>query len=293
MRVMIVGAKGQVGQCLSRALQNRKEVEVFEYDKELLDISDFRLVDETVREVSPNVIFNTAAYTAVDKAESEADLCYKINADGPKNLAIASERYNSLLLHISTDYVFDGDKVTPYLESDTPNPQSIYGKSKLAGEEAVRAYCKRYIILRTAWVFSEYGRNFVKTMLELTTIRNDLNIVGDQYGGPTYAGDIADALIKLMSKSDDFNEEMSGIYHFSGEPHVSWYDFANEIFARAYQEQLITALPHVSNITTAQYPTPAKRPLNSMLDCGRIFKDFSIKVSDWRSALTNLKDYKK
>ncbi|HHX8280953.1 TPA: dTDP-4-dehydrorhamnose reductase [Vibrio diabolicus] len=293
MRVMIVGAKGQVGQCLSRALQNRKEVEVFEYDKELLDISDFRLVDETVREVSPNVIFNTAAYTAVDKAESEADLCYKINADGPKNLAIASERYNSLLLHISTDYVFDGDKVTPYLESDTPNPQSIYGKSKLAGEEAVREYCKRYIILRTAWVFSEYGRNFVKTMLELTTIRNDLNIVGDQYGGPTYAGDIADALIKLMSKSDDFNEEMSGIYHFSGEPHVSWYDFANEIFARAYQEQLITALPHVSNITTAQYPTPAKRPLNSMLDCGRIFKDFSIKVSDWRSALTNLKDYKK
>ena len=293
MRVMIVGAKGQVGQCLSRALKNRKEVEVFEYDKELLDISDFRLVDETVREVSPNVIFNTAAYTAVDKAEREADLCYKINADGPKNLAIASERYNSLLLHISTDYVFDGDKVTPYLESDTPNPQSIYGKSKLAGEEAVRAYCKKYIILRTAWVFSEYGRNFVKTMLELTTIRNDLNIVGDQYGGPTYAGDIADALIKLMSKSDEFNEEMSGIYHFSGEPHVSWYDFANEIFARAYQEQLITALPHVSNITTAQYPTPAKRPLNSMLDCGRIFKDFSIKVSDWRSALTNLKDYKK
>ncbi len=293
MRVMIVGAKGQVGQCLSRALKNRKEVEVFEYDKELLDISDFRLVDETVREVSPNVIFNTAAYTAVDKAEREADLCYKINADGPKNLAIASERYNSLLLHISTDYVFDGDKVTPYLESDTPNPQSIYGKSKLAGEEAVRAYCKKYIILRTAWVFSEYGRNFVRTMLELTTIRNDLNIVGDQYGGPTYAGDIADALIKLMSKSDEFNEEMSGIYHFSGEPHVSWYDFANEIFARAYQEQLITALPHVSNITTAQYPTPAKRPLNSMLDCGRIFKDFSIKVSDWRSALTNLKDYKK
>ncbi|MDW1575878.1 dTDP-4-dehydrorhamnose reductase [Vibrio sp. Vb2880] len=290
---MIVGAKGQVGQCLSRALKNRKEVEVFEYDKELLDISDFRLVDETVREVSPNVIFNTAAYTAVDKAEREADLCYKINADGPKNLAIASERYNSLLLHISTDYVFDGDKVTPYLESDTPNPQSIYGKSKLAGEEAVRAYCKKYIILRTAWVFSEYGRNFVRTMLELTTIRNDLNIVGDQYGGPTYAGDIADALIKLMSKSDEFNEEMSGIYHFSGEPHVSWYDFANEIFARAYQEQLITALPHVSNITTAQYPTPAKRPLNSMLDCGRIFKDFSIKVSDWRSALTNLKDYKK
>ncbi len=291
MKVLIVGARGQVGQCLSRALKSRSEVEVYEYDKDSLDISDFRLVDEAVSSILPDVIFNAAAYTAVDKAESEKELCFSINANGPKNLAISAERNNSLLLHISTDYVFDGDKASPYLESDTPVPKTIYGKSKLAGEEAVKTYCKKYVILRTAWVFSEFGHNFVKTMLKLTEKHNNLSIVGDQLGGPTYAGDIAEALIAIMSKSNEFDTKMSGVYHYSGEPHVSWYDFANEIFHCANQEGVLSIIPETSKITTLQYPTPAKRPLNSRLDCGKIYRDFSIKPSNWRLSLNNIKEY--
>jgi dTDP-4-dehydrorhamnose reductase len=193
------------------------------------------------------------------------------------------------MLHISTDYVFDGEKAEPYLETDTPNPKGVYGQSKLAGEEAVVANCSRYAILRTAWVFGEHGNNFVKTMLRLGQDRPELGIIGDQFGGPTYAGDIANALVAMM---DGFTgSEQSGVYHFSGAPHVSWYQFAKAIFASADKHGALPQIPAINEITADQYPLPAPRPANSRLNCDKIQQEFAVVPSDWQSALDNINQY--
>ncbi|WP_227986325.1 dTDP-4-dehydrorhamnose reductase [Salinivibrio sp. VYel1] len=240
-------------------------------------------------ELKPNVIINAAAHTAVDKAETDIDMCYAINRDGPLYLAESSEKIDALLLHISTDYVFDGDKAEPYVETDTPNPKGVYGKSKLAGEEAVAKYCSRYAILRTAWVFGEHGNNFVKTMLRLCKERSELGVIGDQFGGPTYAGDIANALIIIMDKFE--SKEQCGVYHFSGDPHVSWFQFAKSIFEAAVEHGVLTVPPVVEEITAGQYPLPAPRPANSRLECSKIKSVFDIESSDWKSELNNIKAY--
>ncbi|ASI89231.1 dTDP-4-dehydrorhamnose reductase [Vibrio mediterranei] len=288
-RVLITGSYGQVGHCLSNVLSVRDDIDVIAYDREVLDIISEAQVASVLAELTPDVIINCAAHTAVDKAETDVEMSYAINCDGPRHLAQAAESLGAVLLHISTDYVFDGEKDEPYLETDTPNPKGVYGQSKLAGEQAVAAHCTRYAILRTAWVFGEHGNNFVKTMLRLGQDRPELGIIGDQFGGPTYAGDIANALVAMM---DGFNgSEQSGVYHFSGAPHVSWYQFAKAIFESADKHGVLPQTPQVNEITAAQYPLPAPRPANSRLNCDKIQQVFAVAPSDWQSALDNIGQY--
>jgi dTDP-4-dehydrorhamnose reductase len=289
MKVLITGSHGQVGHCLVSQLSKRSDIEVIAYDRDQLDITNEQQVKTVIDALKPNVIINAAAHTAVDKAETDIDMSYAINRDGPRHLALSAKKIDALLLHISTDYVFDGDQSLPYAETDTPNPKGVYGKSKLAGEEAVAKYCSRYAILRTAWVFGEHGSNFVKTMLRLGKERPELGVIGDQYGGPTYAGDIAAALISIMGRFESIDQ--SGVYHYAGNPHVSWYQFATSIFEAAAEHGVLTTLPIVNEISADEYPLPAPRPANSRLTCSKIKSVFGIESSDWKSALNNIKAY--
>lgn len=291
MKLLITGSLGQVGHCLVEKLNGMTDVEFLALDREELDITDEAAVSAVVTSFSPDVIINAAAHTAVDKAEEEIALSYAINRDGPANLAKAADKVGAAMLHISTDYVFAGNKDGEYVESDETGPQGVYGESKLAGEIAVAQACERHIILRTAWVFSEHGGNFVKSMLRLAQSRDTLGIVADQFGGPTYAGDIASALLHIAVAITKENHTGFGIYHYSGMPHVSWYDFANTIFAEAKQQGVLTTAMTVNPIATADYPTPAKRPANSKLNNDKIHAQFGIHPSDWQLALKNLKDY--
>lgn len=288
---MITGAYGQVGFCLTQQAK-ANGWSVLAIDRDKLDITDPQAVNVLVNEFQPNVIINAAAHTAVDKAETEIDASYAINRDGPKYLAEAAASVGAAILHISTDYVFAGDKDGIYTESDPVAPQGVYGASKLAGEEAVIAANPKHIILRTAWVFGEYGNNFVKTMLRLGSQRDQLGIVADQFGGPTYAGDIAAALLVMAEKAVAAPATVSwGIYHFAGEPHVNWHQFAQAIFDKAVEHKLLAKAPQLNALTTADYPTPAKRPANSRLDCRKIFNEFGIQPSDWQKALQNIRAY--
>ncbi len=295
MKVLITGSNGQVGSCLVRQLQNCTNTEILAVDRTDLDITSKSDVSKIVDEFKPNIIINAAAHTAVDKAETEINLSYAINRDGPLYLAQAAEKIGAALLHISTDYVFAGDKEGIYSEIDAVNPQSVYGSSKLAGEKAVIDACSRTIILRTAWVFGEKGNNFVKTMLRLAHQRDQLGIVADQFGSPTYAGDIAAALITIAEaiykQSKSFDNSKYGIYHFSGFPHTSWCGFAQMIFEKAVEQKVLNKVPFVKEINTDAYPTPAKRPANSKLDTKKITETFLIQPSDWQRALNKLSDY--
>lgn len=290
MKVLITGCNGQVGHCLVNQL--RDKAEVLAVDKEQLDITDRAAVYAMIADFEPNYIINAAAHTAVDKAEEEVDLSFAINRDGSKYLAEAAESCGAVMLHISTDYVFDGAGELPYRESDTVSPQGVYGQSKLAGERAVAQACAKHLILRTAWVFGEHGNNFVKTMLRLGQDRDALSIVGDQIGGPTYAGDIASALITMIEYIEKEGAPQWGVYHFSGMPYASWYEFAEQIFAAAKNKSVLAQIPILSSIPTSAYPTPAKRPANSRLDCEKIDQQFGIKPSDWQAALDNIQEYK-
>jgi dTDP-4-dehydrorhamnose reductase len=291
MRVLITGCNGQVGSSLTDQLTKNENTTVLALDRNNLDITNESAVKAAVAEFKPTIIINAAAYTAVDKAEEEVELSYAINRDGPKYLAQAAQDVGAAILHISTDYVFEGNKVGEYIESDITNPQGVYGESKLAGEVAVAEACHKHIILRTAWVFGENGNNFVKTMVRLGASRDALNIVGDQYGGPTYAGDIANALIQIAKRIDLGEAIEYGVYHFSGLPHVSWREFAETIFDTAFERGAINKKPILTSITTVQYPTPATRPNNSRLSTYKITNAFSIEASDWKTALTNIRAY--
>lgn len=291
MRVLITGCNGQVGFSLTEQLTKDANTEVLALDRDSLDITNQEAVNAAVTAFKPTIIINAAAYTAVDKAEDEVELSYAINRDGPKYLAQAAQELGAVILHISTDYVFEGNKLGEYAESDTTNPQGVYGKSKLAGEVEVADACGKHIILRTAWVFGENGNNFVKTILRLGSTRDALNIVGDQFGGPTYAEDIANALIQIAKRIDQGNAIKFGVYHFSGLPHVSWYEFAEAIFDSAVEQSIISKKPCLTSISTEQYPTPAKRPNNSRLSTNKITNAFSIEASDWKVALNNIQKY--
>lgn len=290
MKFLITGSNGQVGSCLVKQLVLMPDVEFLAVDRALLDITDSAAVSKLIDEFKPDAIINAAAYTAVDRAEQEVELSYAINRDGPQFLAQAAHAIGAVMLHISTDYVFAGDKDGEYVETDDVAPQGIYGQSKLAGELAVAAACPRHIILRTAWVFCETGNNFVKTMLRLAQTRNELGVVSDQFGGPTYAGDIARALI-VMAKAMYLGDTAYGVYHFAGQPHVNWHQFAVEIFSQAKSQGLLNKDMLVNAISSEQYPTPAKRPANSKLNCCKIEQIFDIKLSDWQAVLNNLNDY--
>ncbi|PSW11236.1 dTDP-4-dehydrorhamnose reductase [Photobacterium rosenbergii] len=289
LKVLITGSHGQVGSLLVQQLEGKAEV--LAVDRDQLDITDESAVFDSVMSFQPDVIINAAAHTAVDRAEDEVELSYKINRDGPMYLAKAAEKSGAAILHISTDYVFSGGKEGCYSEGDVTDPQGVYGKSKLAGEIAVAKACPRHIVLRTAWVFGETGNNFVKTMIRLGRDRDQLGIVGDQFGGPTYAGDIAAALIIIAEKYKAGNDVAWGTYHFAGLPSVSWFEFARYIFDQAHKQGVLANVPELKSITTADYPTPAKRPANSCLSMSKIEDNLGISACDWKAALQNIRPY--
>lgn len=292
MKVLLAGASGQVGYQLANKLAGISDIELLAVDRNELDIVDTNAVRYAISCFRPDVVINAAAYTAVDKAETEQQLAHDINCTGPKNLAEAAQACGALLIHISTDYVFPGDKAGEYNEDDKTGPSSVYGKTKLDGETAVVQACRRHIIIRTAWVFGEHGNNFVKTMLHLALAHPQLRIVADQVGGPTYAGDIADAIIRIIDSIIREQNDAYGIYHYSGLPHVNWSEFAEAIFGKAAEQGVIDTLPVVNRITTGDYPTPARRPANSRLNTQRIKQCFGIEASDWMKALNSIKAYK-
>lgn len=277
MKILLTGAKGQLGRCFIDRLP--EDWNIFATDASELDITNQDMVMDTVEKFLPDVIVNAAAYTAVDKAESDSKAAMNVNAIGPANLALAANKYNARLIHVSTDYVFDGNANEPYDEKSETNPLSVYGKTKLDGERLVIQANSKAIIIRTAWVFSEYGNNFVKTMLKLGREKDSLGIISDQFGCPTYAGDIANAIITMIREKKDI-----GIYHFCGDEIVSWYEFAQRIFCQAKKNNKILKIPTINAISTDQYPTAAIRPKYSVLSCNKI-RALGIMPSDWNKSL--------
>jgi dTDP-4-dehydrorhamnose reductase len=279
MVVLVTGANGQLGQAIRAAAPGNSDIQFYFAGSAEADVTNTDSLSAIFSTVKPDFCINAAAYTAVDKAESEPEKAYAINATGAANLARVCKEYNTILLHISTDFVFDGSKNTPYNEDDATNPQSVYGRSKLEGELAVQQLLERHYIIRTSWVYSQYGNNFMKTMLRLGNERDSLSVVNDQTGTPTNANDLAGALIAIIKFTANFpNNANFGLYHFSNEGQCSWYDFAKEIFI--VNKINIDLQP----ITTAQYPTPAKRPVYSVLDKSKIIKVFNITIPAWNHA---------
>jgi dTDP-4-dehydrorhamnose reductase len=282
--MMVIGAQGQVGWELTRrALASGHNV--LAWDQAELDITDADAVDQALDASGADVVINAAAYTAVDKAEQEPERAFAVNRDGPAHLAAACARLNVPLLHISTDYVYDGAKREPYVENDPTTPMGIYGASKLAGDEAVRRLWPRHLILRVSWVFGIHGHNFVKTILRLAREREELRVVADQHGCPTFAGDIADTLLELAGRTVEIDASGAwGTYHYCGAPPTTWHGFASAIVEMAREQQLLP-VKTVTAITTADYPTPAARPANSVLDCAKLIGQFDIRPRPWRDGL--------
>ena len=289
MRIIVTGAGGQVGWELVRRAPLLGH-EVLAWDVAELDISDAAAVDVALAASGADVLINAAAYTAVDKAEQDPALAFAVNRDGPAHLAAACQRLQIPLLHISTDYVYDGNKAGPWLESDIPAPLGVYGASKLAGDEAVCQILPRHLILRVSWVFGVHGHNFVKTMLRLAREREELRVVADQQGCPTFAGDIADVLLELAGRSAEIDaRDAWGIYHYGGAPLTSWHGFASATVAGARARETLP-VQRVTAIATADYPTPARRPLNSVLDCSKLADRFGIRPRPWQAGLDALLD---
>ena len=285
MKVLVLGCKGQVGRCLNDQLINT-DYDVTYTSRDQIDIADFEEVRIKITQIAPDVVINASAYTEVDKAENDKVTADLINHLAVDNLAAICFELGYWLIHISTDYVFDGNSTVPYHELDNTNPQSVYGHTKLDGELAIQSSECKYLIIRTAWVFSEYGNNFLKTMLRLGSVRDELSIVGDQIGCPTYAQDIAKAIITMMKQ---LNEESSasGTFHYCGDQLCSWYEFAQVIFEEARMSGLQTpGLIH--SIQTLDYPTAAERPGYSALDCHKIRNTFGVNTSNWKLGVKNV-----
>ena len=280
--ILVTGATGQLGSELLRRAA-RFDVTAVGLTSAQLDITDAQAVREAVLRSGADTVVNAAAYTAVDKAESESAQAYAVNRDGTAHLAAACAEANIPFIHVSTDYVFDGTKVTPYTEDDRVHPVSVYGASKEAGEQALRNAWPRHIILRTAWVYSVFGNNFVKTMLRLARERDSLRVVADQRGCPTAAGDLAEAILHIAQRIKAGDELAWGTYHYCGAGSTTWHGFAEAIVQLA-APALGRSVP-VIPITTADYPTPAKRPANSVLDCSKIRTLLGIEPRPWRESL--------
>jgi dTDP-4-dehydrorhamnose reductase len=280
-RILLTGADGQLGQELQQTLMPLGEV--IALTRQELDLSQGEHIRQLVQQIQPAIIVNSAAYTAVDKAESEVDLAQAVNGTAPTIMAEEAEKIGALLLQVSTDYVFDGQKNTPYLETDPTHPLSSYGKSKLAGEVGIQQVTDNYLILRTAWVYGVYGKgNFVKTMLRLGQDREELRVVADQVGSPSWAKDIAEAIAQLLQS------ETTGIYHFTNSGVVSWYDFAIAIFEEASALGFPLKVQRVIPITTADYPTPAVRPAYSVLSGKKITETLGDYPPYWRDSLRKM-----
>ncbi len=277
MVVLVTGGNGQLGQTLQAIAPKYSTLHFYFAGSQEADITDSESLKAIFDKVKPVFCINAAAYTAVDNAESEPEKAYLINVEGAKNLARACNGHGTTLLHISTDFVFDGQKKSPYTEEDATNPQGVYGLTKLQGELKIQAALKEYFIIRTSWLYSEYGNNFMKTMLRLAGERDSLGVVSDQEGTPTNANDLAKALIEIINSGI----KEYGIYHYSNEGTATWYDFAQKIF------EINNIAIDLRPIPTTAYPTPAKRPEYSVMDKGKISKVFGLLIPDWQQSLSD------
>ena len=282
MKIFVLGCAGQLGRCLHDQFFGGDHHVIF-LSRAEFDLSNVDELKDFILDERPSIIINAAAYTAVDKAEEDFDEANKINHLSVEKLAIICREAGCWLIHISTDYVFDGLASHPYNENSQVNPKSTYGWTKLEGELAIQRSGCKYLIVRTAWVFSEYGNNFLKTMLRLGSERNELSIVDDQIGCPTYGQDIAKAIVAIVSRLDT-NEVSSGVFHFGGDRSCSWLDFARVIFDEAQVQGLAVPCKLIS-VSTAHYPTPAVRPRYSVLDCCKIADYFGVLPSDWQAGV--------
>lgn len=280
MVVLVTGSAGQLGQSLQFIAPKYPLIDFVFCSSSELDITDSDNCRTAFSKYLPDYCINAAAYTAVDKAESEPEKAYLINVTGAKNLAEVCKEFKVILLHISTDFVFDGNKQTPYTEDDLPNPTGIYGKTKLEGEIAIQQTWQKHFIIRTSWVYSQFGNNFMKTMLRLASERDSLSVVNDQIGTPTSAVDLAEALVQIIvTDNQQPTTDNFGIYNFSNEGQCSWYDFAQKIF------EINQINIDLNSIPTSSYPTPAQRPSYSVLDKTKIRKTFGLKIKNWEESL--------
>ena len=291
MVVLVTGSNGQLGQSLQFLAANYRDINFIFCDSSILNITDLDNCETIFKQYKPDFCINTAAYTAVDKAETETEKAYLINVVGAKNLAETCKKYRSILIHVSTDFVFDGTSTVPYLETDLPNPTGVYGQTKFDGEKVIQETFDNYFIVRTSWVYSQFGNNFMKTMLRLAADRDSLSVVNDQVGTPTNAVDLADVLVKLVISdkirvnilaSQDTTHNLIpqfGIYNFSNQGECSWYEFAAEIFRQNNVKIDLKPIP------SSQFPTPAKRPSFSVLDKSKIENLLEIKIKTWQESL--------
>jgi dTDP-4-dehydrorhamnose reductase len=275
--ILVTGANGQLGKEFAELAKQYSSYNFIFVSKEALPIDDYEAVENFFNNNQFDICINCAAYTAVDKAEGEVEKSFSVNAYGASNLAVFCEYYKIQLFHFSTDYVFDGTHTKPITEDAMPNPQTVYGQSKLKGEQLVSQINPGSVIIRTSWVYSQFGNNFVKTMLRLMKEKESINVVNDQIGSPTYAADLANAVMQIIETNSHNNK--GGIYNYCNEGCISWYQFALAI------KQITNSNCVVRPITTAQYPTPAKRPNFSMLDTGLIQKTFGLNIPSWQQGL--------
>ncbi|GAA5234877.1 dTDP-4-dehydrorhamnose reductase [Verticiella sediminum] len=291
MRILLTGRRGQLGYELGRSLALLGEVHAL--DSAACDLREEQAIRRVVREYAPAVIVNPAAYTAVDKAETEVDAAQAVNARAPAILAEEAQRLDAMLVHFSTDYVFDGSRAAPYTEADAPNPQGVYGASKLAGEQAVQRACARHLVLRTSWVVGAHGGNFVKTMLRLAGERDALSVVADQYGAPTSAALLADLTALLVREATLRPDTFAyGLYHAAAAGVTNWHEYACYVIerARAAGRPVRVAPDAIRAIGSADYPTPARRPANSRLDTTRLRTTFGLRLPEWREGVDRVLD---
>ncbi|WP_345948358.1 dTDP-4-dehydrorhamnose reductase [Mucilaginibacter sp. PAMB04274] len=274
-KILVFGASGQLGHCIKKVADEQQITEIVFPGEDEANILNEAGLDELFNKYQPQYAINCAAYTAVDKAESDVDTARKVNKDGAANLAKLCKKYAATLVHVSTDFVFDGSSPDPLTEEDAANPVSVYGLTKLEGEQAIAEVLPAHYTLRTSWLYSEYGNNFVKTMLRLGAEKDQLSIIADQVGTPTYAIDLAGCILQIISNDN----KQYGIYHYSNEGVTSWYDFAMAIFDISGTDV------KVSPIRTAQYPTPATRPTYSVMDKAKVKSTFNIEIPYWRHSL--------
>ena len=284
MKILITGASGQIGKHLIPQLSTTNH-KIIALGHDQLDIVDSAKVVDVLSTHQPDLVINLAAYTEVDEAETNPDHAFAVNHQGAANISKAAQHINAAIIHLSTDYVFSGDKGAPYTESDAPKPLNMYGNSKLEGEKAVIQNNPRHVILRTSWVFSNTQKNFFSAMLMLRQKAERISVVDDQIGGPTYAKDIALTIIILCEQITNFTKDDWGIYHYSGSPYTTWYTFAQHIFQLKTQND---NAPELIPIPSSQYVTKARRPLDSRLNNQKIIRRFSIQPSDWQAAVTEL-----
>jgi dTDP-4-dehydrorhamnose reductase len=286
MKLLVIGANGQLGwEVCGRG--EKKSFDIVPLDLPDFDVTEPSEVKKAVGQAGVSLIINASAYTAVDTAESEPEVAFAVNRDGPAYLAISCDEIGIPLIHISTDYVFDGSKSDPYLETEPVSPLGIYGKSKAAGETEIRNTLKEHIIIRTAWLYGLHGNNFVKTMLRLGKEKEILSVVADQYGCPTYAADLADAILAIATKISERRNVTWGTYHYCGKGVTSWHGFAQAIFDLANHYDRFQ-VKEVMPITTSDYPTPAQRPVNSGMDCSLLTKNFGISLRPWQESLADM-----